>query len=281
MHDTNEVYKEMRKKVFYSIAIATLLLVFSACSSNDDDGKKGGNVSKGIIGTWAVKNMSCLESGKQGADILTYTTNNKMEAKHYEDKTGYGIYKYDDTYTGSWSVDRDRLWMKMPVQWIGPNNLKIVDIQEDNISFSPWSKEGVYTTMEKYAEPENNIYGYWELSKCTGTLTKDNGKVYDINDGAFTFHYMYFSETELQKHKGYNGVILDSNEKNPQLINYDFDGSKIVIYKVDNGRFLDGDFTIKSMSNDHIILHFYGHDAPTEIVDIDMYLNRIPTFLNQ
>ena len=52
-----------------------------------------------------------------------------MEAKHYEDKTGYGIYKYDDTYTGSWSVDRDRLWMKMPVQWIGPNNLKIVDIQ--------------------------------------------------------------------------------------------------------------------------------------------------------
>lgn len=35
------------------------------------------------------------------------------------------------------------------------------------------------------------------------------------------------------------------------------------------------------MSNDHIILHFYGHDAPTEIVDIDMYLNRIPTFLNQ
>ena len=56
-HDTNEVYKEMRKKVFYSIAITTLLLVFSACSSNDDDGKKIGNVSKGIIGTWAVKNV--------------------------------------------------------------------------------------------------------------------------------------------------------------------------------------------------------------------------------
>ena len=271
----------MRKKVFYSIAITTLLLVFSACSSNDDDSNKGGNVSKGIIGTWAVKNMSCLESGKQGADILTYTTNNRMEAKHYEDKTGYGIYKYDDTYTGSWSVDRDRLWMKMPVQWIGPNNLKIVDIQEDKISFSPWGKEDVYTTMEKYAEPENNIYGYWELTKCTGTLTKDNGKVYNITEGAFTFNYMYFSKTELQKHKGYNGVILDGNERGAQLMNYDFDGSKIVIYKVDNGRFLDGDFTIKSMSNDHIILHFYGHDAPTEIVDIDMYLNRIPTFLNQ
>ena len=47
----------MRKKVFYSIAITTLLFVFTACSSNDDDGKKVGNVSKGIIGTWAVKNM--------------------------------------------------------------------------------------------------------------------------------------------------------------------------------------------------------------------------------
>lgn len=74
--------------------------------------------------------MSCFESGKLGADILTYTANNRMEAKHYEDKTGYGIYKYDDTYTGSWSVDRDNLWMKMPVQWMGPNNLKIVDIQK-------------------------------------------------------------------------------------------------------------------------------------------------------
>ena len=105
--------------------------------------------------------------------------------------------------------------------------------------------------------------------------------MYNITEGAFTFKYMYFSKTELQKHKGYNGVILDGNERGAQLMNYDFDGSKIVIYKVDNGSFLDGDFTIKSMSNDHIILHFYGHDAPTEIFDIDMYLNRIPTFLNQ
>ena len=62
----------MRKKVFYSIAITTLLLAFSACSSSDDDDKKGGNVSKGIIGTWAVKNMSCFESGKLGAFILAY-----------------------------------------------------------------------------------------------------------------------------------------------------------------------------------------------------------------
>ena len=53
------------------------------------------------------------------------------------------------------------------------------------------------------------------------------------------------------------------------------------IYKVDSGRFLDGDFTVKSISDDHIILHFYGHDAPTEIFDIDIYLNRVPTFLNQ
>ena len=83
----------MRKKVFYSIAITTLLFVFTACSSNDDDSKKVGNVSKGIIGTWAVKNMSCYDSEKLGADILTYTTNNRMEAKHYEDETGYGIYK--------------------------------------------------------------------------------------------------------------------------------------------------------------------------------------------
>lgn len=271
----------MIKKVFYSIAITTLLLAFSACSSNDDDDKKGGNVSKGIIGTWAVKNMSCSESGKQGSDILTYTTNNRMEAKHYEDKTGYGIFKYDDTYTGSWSIDRDGLWMKMPVQWIGPNNLKIVDIQEDKISFSPWGNEGAYATMEKYTEPENSIYGYWELSKCKGTLTKENGKVLDINDGSFTFHYLYFSKTALQNHNGYNGVILDDREKSPQLMNFDFDGSKIVIYKVDSGRFLDGDFTVKSISDDHIILHFYGHDAPTEIFDIDIYLNRVPTFLNQ
>lgn len=271
----------MIKKVLYSIAITTLLLAFSACSSNDDDGKKGENVSKGIIGTWAVKNMSCLESGKLGADIITYTTNNRVEAKHYEDKTGYGIFKYDDTYTGSWSVDRDRLWMQMPIQWIGPNNLKIVDIQEDKISFSPWGNEGANATMEKYTEPENSIYGYWELSKCTGTLTKDNGNVYNITEGAFTFNYMYFSKTGLLKHKGYNGVILDRNERSPQLINYKFDGSKIVINKVDSGSFLDGDFIVKSISDDNIILHFYGHDAPNEIFDIDMYLNRIPTFLNQ
>lgn len=67
---------------------------------------------------------------------------------------------------------------------------------------------------------------------------------------------IYIFKTELQNHKGYNGVILDNREKSPQLMNYDFDGSKIVIYKVDNGRFLDGDFTVKSISDDHLILHF-------------------------
>lgn len=270
----------MVQKIFYSIAITALLLMFYACSSNDDDGKKG-NISNSIIGTWAVKNMSCFDTEKLGADILTFTANKRVEAKHYVDNTGYGIFKYDDTYTGSWSIGGNKIWMQMPSLWMGPNNLVVENIQENKIGFSPWGNEGAYATMEKYAEPGNSIHGYWEFSKCTGTLTKENGKVLDINDGSFTFHYLYFSKTELQNHKGYNGVILDNREKSPQLMNYDFDGSKIVIYKVDNGRFLDGDFTIKSISNDHIILHFYGHDAPTEIVDIDMYLNRIPTFLNQ
>ena len=270
----------MGQKIFYSIASTVLSLAFCACSSNDDDGKKG-NISNSIVGTWAVKNMSCFDTEKLRADIITFTANNRMEAKHYIDDTGYGIFKYDDTYTGSWSVDGNKIWMQMPSQWIGPNDLVVENIQENKISFSPWGNEGAYATMEKYTEPENSIYGYWELSDCKGTLTKENGKVLDIKDGSFTFHYLYFSKTVLQNHNSYNGVILDDHEKSPQLMNFDFDGSKIVIYKVDSGRFLDGDFTVKSISDDHIILHFYGHDAPTEIFDIDMYLNRIPTFLNQ
>ena len=39
----------MVQKIFYSIAITALLLMFYACSSNDDDGKKG-NISNSIIG---------------------------------------------------------------------------------------------------------------------------------------------------------------------------------------------------------------------------------------
>lgn len=270
----------MGQKIFYSIAITALSLAFCACSSNDDDGKKG-NISNSIVGTWAVKNMSCFDTEKLRADIITFTANNRMEAKHYIDDTGYGIFKYDDTYTGSWSADGNKIWMQMPSQWIGPNNLVVEDIQENKISFSPWGDEGAYATMEKYAEPKSSIYGYWELSKYTGTLTKENGKVLDIKDGSFTFQYLYFSKTALQNHNDYNGVILDDREKSPQLMNYDFDGSKIVIYKVDNGRFLDGDFVVKSISEDRLILHFYGHDGPNDILDIDMYLSRISTFLNQ
>ena len=215
----------MRQKTFYSIAITALLLVFCACSSNDEDNKKG-NISNSIVGTWAVKNMSCFDTEKLRADILTFTANKRVEAKHYVDNTGYGIFKYDDTYTGSWSVDGNKIWMQMPSLWMGPNNLVVEDIQENKIGFSPWGNEGAYATMEKYAEPENSIYGYWEFSKCTGTLTKENGKVLDINDGSFTFHYLYFSKTDLQNHKGYNGVIFDDREKSPQLMNFDFDGSK-------------------------------------------------------
>ena len=270
----------MEQKTFYRIAIVVMLFVFCACSNNDENGKKG-NISNSIVGTWAVKNMSCFDTEKLGADILIFTANKRVEAKHYVDNTGYGIFKYDDTYTGSWSVDGNKIWMQMPSLWMGPNNLVVDDIEENKIGFCPWGNEGAYATMEKYAEPENSIYGYWEFSKYTGTLTKENGKVLDINDGSFTFHYLYFSKTDLQNHKGYNGVIFDDREKSPQLMNYDFDGSKIVIYKVDNGRFLDGDFTVKRISGDHLILHFYGHDAPTEIFDIDMYFNRVPTFLNQ
>lgn len=270
----------MKLNIFYSIAITALLLVFCGCSSNDDEDKKE-NIPKNIAGTWAVKNMLCFDTEKQRADIITFTDNKRVEAKHYVDNTGYGIFKYDATYKGSWSVDGNRIWMKMPSLWIGPNNLVVENIQENKISFSPWGNEGSYATMEKYTEPENSIYGYWEFSKCIGTLTKENGKVLDISDCSFTFHYLYFSKTVLQNHNDYNGVILDDGEKSPRLMNFDFDGSKIVIYKVDTGRFLDGDFTVKGISDDHIILHFYGHDAPTEILDIDMYLNRVPTFLNQ
>ena len=71
----------MRKKTFYIIAITALLLVFCACSSYDDDSKKG-NISNSIIGTWAVKNMSCFDTEKLGADILTFTANKRVEAKH-------------------------------------------------------------------------------------------------------------------------------------------------------------------------------------------------------
>lgn len=254
--------------------------MFHACSSNDDDNGKE-NISNGIVGTWAVKNMSCFDFEKLDADLLTFTASNRIEAKHYEDNTGYGIFKYDNTYTGSWSVDGNKISMQMPSLWIGPNNIVVEDIQENKISFSPWGNKGAYATMEKYTEPENSIYGYWEFSKYTGTLTKENGTVLDIKNGSFTFHYLYFSKAELRNYKGYNGVILDRNEKSPQLINYDFDGSKIVIYKIDNGTFLDGDFILKSISGDHAILHFNGHDTPNETFDIDMYLNRIPTFLNQ
>ncbi len=270
----------MRLKTINSLGIIVLLLLFCACSNNDDDSKKG-NISNSIVGTWAVKNMSCLDTEKLRADILTFTANKRIEAKHYVDKTGYGIFKYDDTYTGSWSVDGNKISMQMPSLWIGPNNLVIEDVQENNISFSPWGNKDAYATMEKYTEPVNSIYGYWEFSKYTGTLTKADGTVLDIKDGSFTFHYLYFSKTELRNYKGYNGVILDRSEKSPQLINYDFDGSKIVIYKTDKGTFLDGDFVVKSISSDHAILHFYGHDAPNEIFDIDMYLNRVSTFLNQ
>ena len=270
----------MRLKTINSLGIIVLLLLFCACSNNDDDSKKG-NISNSIVGTWAVKNMSCLDTEKLRADILTFTANKRIEAKHYVDKTGYGIFKYDDTYTGSWSVDGNKISMQMPSLWIGPNNLVIEDVQEIIISFSPWGNKDAYATMEKYTEPVNSIYGYWEFSKYTGTLTKADGTVLDIKDGSFTFHYLYFSKTELRNYKGYNGVILDRSEKSPQLINYDFDGSKIVIYKTDKGTFLDGDFVVKSISSDHAILHFYGHDAPNEIFDIDMYLNRVSTFLNQ
>lgn len=64
----------MRQKTFYSIAITALLLVFCACSSNDEDNKKG-NISNSIVGTWAVKNMSCFDTEKLRADILTFTAN--------------------------------------------------------------------------------------------------------------------------------------------------------------------------------------------------------------
>ena len=213
----------MRLKTINSLGIIVLLLLFCACSNNDDDSKKG-NISNSIVGTWAVKNMSCLDTEKLRADILTFTANKRIEAKHYVDKTGYGIFKYDDTYTGSWSVDGNKISMQMPSLWIGPNNLVIEDVQENNISFSPWGNKDAYATMEKYTEPVNSIYGYWEFSKYTGTLTKADGTVLDIKDGSFTFHYLYFSKTELRNYKGYNGVILDRSEKSPQLINYDFDG---------------------------------------------------------
>lgn len=231
----------MKQKTFYRIAFVAMLLVFCACSNNDDDGMKG-NISNSIVGTWAVKNMSCFDTEKLRADIITFTANKRVEAKHYVDNTGYGIFKYDDTYTGSWSVDGNNIWMQMPSLWMGPNNLVVEDIQDNKIGFSPWGNEDTYATMEKYAEPKSSIYGYWELSKCTGTLTKENGNVLDINGGSFTFHYLYFSKTALQNHNGYNGVILDDREKTPQLMNFDFDGSKIVIYKVDSGRFLDERF---------------------------------------
>lgn len=271
----------MKTSVKFISALLLTATMSTFLSSCGDDNAPDNSAETAIVGTWAVKNISCFNLEKLSADILTFTDNKRMEAKHYIDETGYGIFKYDDTYSGSWSVDGNKIQLQMSPSWVLPNSLKIATIQESRISVNPWGDESAYATMEKFTEPENSIYGYWELSGCTGTLTKEDGTVLYINDGSFIFHYLYFSKTELQNHRGYNGVILDRNEKSPKLINYDFDGSKIIIYKTDKGTFLDGDFVVKSVSTDHAILHFYGHDAPNEIFDIDMYLNRVPTFLNQ
>ena len=221
--------------------------------------------------------MSCYDGEKTAADIMTFTADKKLSIRHYEDETGYGIYKYDDTYNGTWSVEKNDLRMSYAL-WVGPNRLLIDNVSEEQIGFYSWGNKSLHGTMTRYAGLSSDIYGYWEYSKATGTYTGADGVVHDIKDGSFSFHYIYFSKEELRNHKGYNGVVLDKREQSPRLIGYDFDGSKIEIYK---GDFMKGDFVVKSLSGDRVVLHFNGDDGGTDMLDVDLYFNRVPTFLNQ
>lgn len=263
----------MKRKLIECFVLMTLFFTFNACEDEVD-------ISEAIIGTWSVTNMTCIGTANLDADIITFTSDYKVSIKHYEDESGYGVIQYDDTYFGSWRVEDDRVWLTMgPGVWAVPNNLVIKDIQKNQITFSPWGEKGKTATMERYVETaSNSIYGYWELTKCTGTFTDKNGNVTDVRDGSFSFRYLYFSKEDLQSYKGYNGLIVGAGT---QLINYEFDGSKIVIYKINKGSFLDGDFVLENLSENHAILHFGGYDSPNEFLDVKMYLTRVPTFKNQ
>lgn len=81
--------------------------------------------------------MSCFDTGWEQTFFI-FTAIKRAEAKHYVDNTGYGIFKYDDTYTGSCSVDGNKNMDADAFTMDGPNESRKEDIQENKIGFSPW-----------------------------------------------------------------------------------------------------------------------------------------------
>ena len=241
----------MKLNIYYSIAITALLLVFCACSSNDEEDKKG-NISNSIVGTWAVKNMSCFDTEELGADIITFTANKRVEAKHYEDNTGYGIFKYDDTYKGSWSIDGNKIWMTMPSLWIGPNNLVVENIQENKISFSPWGNEGAYVTMEKYTEHENSIYGYWELSMKVFSLFHKSATKDSANPPLTNVLTDSISQI-VSACPGEIGVAVIVNNRDTVKVNNKSVYPMMSVFKVHQALALCNDFDNKGISLDTLV----------------------------
>ncbi len=264
--------------------IVALSFMSNACSEDNENNedKISEKISEALIGTWAVKNPGCFET-EEHADVITFAADKEVSDHHYVDRTGYGIYKYNGTDHGSWHTDGNKVRITEDdgEALLFPLLLLIENASKDAIDFCPWGYTNNHATMVRYVEPENSLYGYWELSKSMGTYVGKDGIVHDISEGSFVFHYLYFSSKDLQNNIGYNGLIFDKSEKDPRLIHYNFDGSKITIDKVDKGRFLEGDFIVKELLDNRVVIHFTGNDGGTDQLDIDMYFDRVPTYMNQ
>lgn len=279
--------------VSYALRCLPLLVlpVFFSCSDDNDSQKGISSAKQTLIGTWSVRGFSSPDKVNKEGHIFEFTSN-ALNGTHYYDDNGFGILLQKEKADGSWYMNNKGEVNLYFSKVTFPNKFTIKSLSPSRIDILGWGSISSPSTLLRYDANESSAHlaGFWKRTKATGTITKANGTTVNASSVSFLgLGSIYFSETSLPDQGSANGVAFKNQDEQNKAyactFHYEKQGDDIVFTNLqnDSGFIINDGCTLKSVTNDQLVLHYEGTDGrtPAGTMNVDFHFTRIPTFLNK
>ncbi len=275
------------KRILMLLTFASFVLSIAACSKKGEEN----DLMSQFVGTWSGEIGDLYGIGECYKVIFTTMCDGTYTADDWVDREGYGIFLHAGSCTDKWEVYALDGFSKAGNIYIdfhiSPslddypsvlNNVSLVkDVNADSfVTYNDLTSD--LLTFKRYSDPapdENSIIGYWQFESLSGTYTDGDGISHEARPGQWTVKCMYFSDSEINGHKGCNGIVFNNmDRKFPGFMKYSCNGAEISVTE------LALDFVINSLTENKLTVSYRGQEDDSYL-DLDIVYKRVPTYDNK